>query len=159
MKPSASAPYDGAPAAWVVASGLAEADGRVGRGLAGLDPAQDQALLVDGEHLGHRHPVGLARASGARVASQAKKPAGGWAWVFMIAVVPSESRSLVADEVSPPARGAVATTDEPRSSSACRATQGLAGHASSGCCWSAATSAPHVRSTIASTSSKPCSPP
>ena len=82
----------------------------------------------------------------------------------MIAVVPSERRSLVAADVSPPASGAVATTAEPRSSSACLAMTGWrvtsrglrvveVGH-----CWRAETRTEQVRSTIASTSSNPVFP-
>ena len=57
-------------------------------------------------------------------ASDSKKPGGAWGWVFITAVLPSESRSLVAVAMSPPAIGAVATTETPSSSSARLATSG-----------------------------------
>src|SRR4051794_10249039 len=126
MKPSASPPYDGAPAAWVAASAVPN------------DAAASADTLPGSTQRRIRHPSSTPRTSGTGTppsaaaspsqrspeASAAKKPAGGGAWVFMIAVVPSESRSLVAEEVSPPASGAVATTAAPRSSSACLATRG-----------------------------------
>ena len=45
-------------------------------------------------------------------------------WVFISAEEPSQSRSLVAVEVSPPATGAVEMTARPSSSSARRAIAG-----------------------------------
>src|SRR4051794_9982026 len=126
MKPSASPPYDGAPAAWVAASAVPN------------DAAASADTLPGSTQRRIRHSSSTPRTSGTGTppsaaaspsqrspwASAAKKPAGGWGWVFMIAVLPSESRSLVADDVSPPASGAVATTAVPRSSSACLATTG-----------------------------------
>ena len=51
----------------------------------------------------------------------------------MIAVVPSESRSLVADDVSPPASGAVATTAAAEELLGVPGHDGLAGHERLGC--------------------------
>ena len=117
-------------------------------GLAGLDPAQDQALVV-----GRRAPRARRRrrprpASAGRAPRPRRSPRGRAGCVFISAVVPSLSRSRVAVEMSPPATGAVATTDEPRSSSARLATSGrrvIAGRARA---CSAATIASVVRSTM-----------
>ena len=62
-----------------------------------LDPAQDQAVRVDGQHLGHLHSAARPRpARAGPSASAAKNPAGAWVRVFISAVVPLERRSLVA---------------------------------------------------------------
>ena len=101
-------------------------------------PATSAEALPDSTQRRIRQPSSSASTSGTATpppsvtspsqrrpcASAAKKPSGACDTVFMIAVVPSESRSFVAVAVSPPAIGAVATTECPSSSSACWAMSG-----------------------------------
>ena len=81
--------------------------------------------MVDAEHLGHRDAaLGLgqpAQPGGLGLEEAAAVRGGGSS---SRRCVPSESRSLVAVAMSPPAIGAVATTEAPSSSSARLATSG-----------------------------------
>ena len=126
MKPSASPPNDAAPAAWVVARATPKPVAASGEALPGSIQRRIRHSSSTPSTSGTCTPPSALASASQRSpwASAAKKPAGGWAWVFMIAVVPSERRSLVAADVSPPASGAVATTAEPRRSSACLAMTG-----------------------------------
>ena len=99
MKPSASPPYDAAPAAWVAARARPKAVAASAEALPGSTQRRIRQLVVDGQHLGDRDPAvgGLGQpAQPVRPRRRRSRPAR-WARVFMIAVVPSESRSLVAD--------------------------------------------------------------
>jgi hypothetical protein len=123
MKPSSSSPYAGAPAPCVAASArpkpmAASTEGRPGSTHRRITQPSSTASTSGA-------PMPPASASQRRpFASDAKNPVGALLSVFISAVVPSLSRSLVATQMSPPATGAVATTAAPSSSSACRATRG-----------------------------------
>ena len=60
MKPVALQPVRRRPGVVGLRQGAAEVAGRLGGELAGLDPGQDQAVGLDGEHLGHPDAAGLA---------------------------------------------------------------------------------------------------
>ena len=126
MKPSRSRPYDGAPAACVAASSRPSAVAASTE----LLPGSTQRMIRHSESTPSTSgtcapPSGVASSSQrSPAASAVKKSSGACGSVFISAVVPSLRRSRVAVAMSPPATGAVATTDEPRSSSARRATSG-----------------------------------
>ena len=167
MKPSClGAERTRAPAAWVAASAWPNRPAASAEALPGSTQRRMRQLLVDGEHLGHRDPAvaGLAPASAARAPRRRRSRRAGGRAVFMIAVVPSESRSLVAVD------GVAAGDRRGRDHRGAEqllgvlGDDGLAGHVRArpagprsrvGSCWSAETSAAQVRSTIASTSSNP----
>ena len=81
-------------------------------GSAGLDPGEHQAVVLDGEHLGYVDAAGARppRASAARRPRWGRSPSGACGRVLISADVPSDSRSRVAVQMSPPATGVVATT-------------------------------------------------
>src|SRR3954454_10095399 len=123
MNPSRSRPYDGAPAAWVVARARPKSPAASVVSLPGSTQARIRQSDSTASTSGTRTPP--ASPSHCRpAASAAKNPSGALVRVFMNAERPLLSRSLVAVAMSPPATGAVAATADPRSSSARRATCG-----------------------------------
>ena len=123
MNPSVSPPYVAAPAWWVAARARPKAVAASAEGRPGSTQRRIRQPSSAASTSGTETPP--ASASQARPAdSLAKNCGGALLRVFISAVVPSESRSLVATQTSPPATGAVAATAEPSSSSACRATSG-----------------------------------
>ena len=137
MKPSASPPNDAAPAAWVVARAVPKPVAASGEALPGSTQRRIRHSSSTPSTSGTCTPPSAPASASQRSpwASAAKKPAGGWAWVFMIAVVPSERRSLVAADVSPPASGAVATTADAEEVLGVLGDDGLAGHVAGSACW------------------------
>src|SRR4029079_14046496 len=112
-----SAPYDGAPDACSLARERPKLTAFSGVGR----PGSTQVRI--------RHSASKARTSGTETvsdsasqlspaASLSKNPTGGCGRVLTTAVRPSESRSRVAVQTSPPATGLVETTGVPSSRSA-----------------------------------------
>ncbi len=125
MKPSWASPQPSAPAACVVARcwpNVAAASTGV-FALCSTHARMTQSLSAPSTS-GTGSPPSTSPSQRSPAASASKNPAGAWGSVFISAVWPLESRSRVAVAMSPPATGDVATTDEPRSSSARFATSG-----------------------------------